>query len=253
MNIRSNRVKEKLAAGQLATIVSGSNDPDLIDQLGTLDVDGIWLEGEHGGVDYADLGNLTRACDLWGKTSVVRVMDNDYATIYRTLDRGAQGICVPHVNTRAEAEAVVEAAKFAPLGRRGMYTSRQGFGVDNYFKTANDQSLLIVLIEDIVAVKALDEILKVDHIDVFFVAPSDLATSMGQIGNMGAPEVQKTIDGAVASIVRAGRTAGTLVNTSNVEKYARMGVRVVMTSFFPWIQAGVKELNERAHVAAGRA
>jgi 4-hydroxy-2-oxoheptanedioate aldolase len=80
-------------------------------------------------VDYADLGNLTRACDLWGKTSVVRVMDNDYATIYRTLDRGAQGICVPHVNTRAEAEAVVEAAKFAPLGRAGMFTSRQGFGV----------------------------------------------------------------------------------------------------------------------------
>src|SRR5882762_6685709 len=116
MNIRPNRVKDKLAAGQVATIVSGTNDPDLIDQLGTLDVDGIWLEGEHGGVDYADLGNLTRACDLWGKTSVVRVMDNDYATIYRTLDRGAQGIVVPHVNTRAEAEAVVEAGKFAPLG-----------------------------------------------------------------------------------------------------------------------------------------
>ena len=120
MNIRPNRVKEKLAAGQVATILSGTNDPDLIDQLGTLDVDGIWLEGEHGGVDYADLGNLTRACDLWGMTSVVRVMDNDYATIYRTLDRGAQAIVVPHVNTRREAEAVVEAAKFAPVGKRGM-------------------------------------------------------------------------------------------------------------------------------------
>src|SRR5262245_22356306 len=163
VNIRPNRVKDKLAAGQIATILSGANDPDLIDQLGTLDVDGIWLEGEHGGVDYADLGNLTRACDLWGKTSVVRVMDNDYATIYRTLDRGAQGIVVPHVNTRAEADAVVAAGKFAPLGKRGMYTSRQGFGVGDYLKTANDQSLLIVLIEDIVAVRALDEILKVDH------------------------------------------------------------------------------------------
>ena len=253
MNIRANRLKQTIAAGKVATILSGSNDPDLIDQLGTLDVDGIWLEGEHGGVDYADLGNLTRACDLWGKTSVVRVMDNDYATIYRTLDRGAQGIVVPHVNTRAEADAVVEAGKFAPLGKRGMYTSRQGFGVDNYFKTANDLSLLIVLIEDIVAVKALDEILKVDHIDVFFVAPNDLATSMGHIGNMGHPDVQKTIDGALASIVRAGRTPGMLVNTGNVEKYARMGVRAVMTSFFPWIQAGLKELNERAAVASGRA
>ena len=244
MKIRPNRVKDKLAAGQVATILSGTNDPDLIDQLGTLDVDGIWLEGEHGGVDYADLGNLTRACDLWGKTPVVRVMDNDYATIYRTLDRGAQGIVVPHVNTRAEAEAAVEAAKFAPIGKRGMFTSRQGFGVDDYFKAANAQSLLIVLIEDIVAVHNLDAILKVDHIDVFFVAPNDLATSMGHIGNMGQADVQKTVDAALTKIVETGRTAGMLVNTANVERYTRMGVRALMTSFFPWIQAGVKELDD---------
>ncbi len=250
MNIRPNRVKEKLAAGQVATILAGTNDPDLIDQLGTLDVDGIWLEGEHGGVDYGDLGNLTRACDLWGKTSVVRVMDNDYATIYRTLDRGAQGIVVPHVDTRAQAEAVVEAGKFAPLGKRGMFTSRQGFGVGDYFKTANDQSLLIGLIEDIAAVRSLDEIVKVDHLDVFFVAPNDLATSMGHIGNMRHPDVQKTVDGAIKKIVEAGRVAGTLVNSANVERYTRMGVRCVMTSFFPWIQAGAKELIERAAAGA---
>lgn len=250
MKIRPNRVKQKLAAGQVATILSGTNDPDLIDQLGPLGADGIWLEGEHGGVDYSDLGDLTRACDLWGMTSVVRVMNNDYATIYRTLDRGAQGIVVPHVNTRAEAEAVVEAGKFAPLGKRGMFTSRQGFGVGDYFKTANDQSLLIVLIEDIAAVRNLDEILKVDHIDVFFVAPNDLATSMGHIGNMGHPEVQQTVDGALAKIVQSGRVAAMLVNAGNVERYTRMGVRVVMTSFFPWIQAGAKELIERAAAGA---
>jgi 4-hydroxy-2-oxoheptanedioate aldolase len=250
MSIRPNRVKQRLAAGEVATILSGTNDPDLIDQLGPLGPAGIWLEGEHGAVDYADLGNLTRACDLWGMTSVVRVMDNDYATIYRTLDRGAQGIVVPHVNTRAEAEAVVAAAKFAPLGKRGMFTSRQGFGVGDYLHTANDHSLLIVLIEDIVGVRNLDEILKVDHIDVFFVAPNDLATSMGQIGHMGHPEVQQTIDAALTTIVRSGRVAGTLVNTGNVERYTRMGVRAVMTSFFPWIQAGAKDLLERAAAGA---
>jgi len=250
VKIRPNRVKEKLAAGQVATIVAGSNDPDLIDQLGTLDVDGIWLEGEHGGVDYADLGNLTRACDLWGKTSVVRVMDNDYATIYRTLDRGAQAICVPHVNTRAEAEAVVAAGKFAPLGRRGMFTSRQGFGVDDYFQAANAQSMLMILLEDIAAIPHLDEILTVEHIDVFFVAPSDLATSMGHLGNPGHPDVQKTIDAALTKIVRAGRTAGTLVNTGNVERYTRMGVRALMAPFFPFIQAGAAELLARAAAGA---
>jgi len=243
-------VKQKLAAGKIATILAGTSDPDLIDQLGPLDVDGIWLEGEHGGVDYADLGNLTRACDLWGKTSVVRVLDNDYATIYRTLDRGAQGIVVPHVNTRAEAEAAVESAKFAPLGKRGMFTSRQGFGVGDYLKTANDQSLLIVLIEDIAAVRNLDEIVKVGPIDCFFVAPNDLATSMGHIGNMGHPEVQQTVDGAITRIAQAGRVAGTLVNSANVERYTKLGARVVMTSFFPWIQAAAKDLIDRAAAGA---
>jgi 4-hydroxy-2-oxoheptanedioate aldolase len=250
VNIRPNRIKQRLAAGEVATIVSGTNDPDLIDQLGPLGVDGIWLEGEHGGVDYADLGNLTRACDLWGVTSVVRVMDNDYATIYRTLDRGAQGIVVPHVNTRAEAEAVVASAKFPPLGRRGMFTSRQGFGVDDYIGTANDQSLLIVLLEDIAAVRNLDEILRVDHIDVFFVAPNDLAASMGHVGKMGHPEVQQTVDAALGAIVQAGRVAGMLVSAGNVERYTRLGVRLVMASFFPWIQAGARDLVERAQTGA---
>ena len=250
MNIRPNRVKQRIAAGQVATILAGTNDPDLIDQLGPIGAEGIWLEGEHGGVDWADIGNLTRACDLWGMTSVVRVMDNDYATIYRTLDRGAQGIVVPHVNTRAEAEAVVEAAKFAPLGKRGMFTSRQGFGVTDYLKTANDASLLIVLIEDIAAVRNLDDVLKVDHIDVFFVAPNDLATSMGLIGKLDHPDVQQTVNGAITKIVAAGRTAGTLVSSANVERYTRLGVRCIMTSFFPWIHAGAKDLMERAAAGA---
>jgi 4-hydroxy-2-oxoheptanedioate aldolase len=252
MEIRQNRVKQRLAAGQVATILAGSNDPDLIDQLGPLGADGIWLEGEHGGVDYADLGNLTRACDLWNMTPVVRVMDNDYATIYRTLDRGAQGIVVPHVNTKAEAQAVVEAGKFAPIGKRGMFTSRQGFGVGDYLKAANDQSLLIVLLEDIVAIKNLDEILSVDNIDAFFVAPSDLATSMGHIGDLGHPDVQRTIDDAIAKIVKSGRVAGTLVTLANVERYTKMGVRALMASFFPWIQAGAKDLMDRAAAAAKR-
>ena len=166
--------------------------------------DGVWIETEHGPIDYKDIPDLTRAADLWGMTSVVRVNQNVPGVIYRTLDVGAQGIVVPHVNTKAEAEAVVQAGKFAPIGERGMYGSRQSYGVDNYFAEANDQSLLIVLIEDIVAVNNLDEILTVDNIDVFFVAPSDLAQSMGLIGQLSHPEVTGTIAGAIEKIALRG-------------------------------------------------
>ena len=154
-----------------------------IDALGPSNFDGVWLEGEHGPLDYADIGNLGRACDLWGMTSLARVrkaMDQvDENTIYRTLDRGVQGIIVPHVNTRAEAEMVVAASKFKndefPMGRRGMFLSRQGFGVSDYYMKANHETMAVILIEDIIAVNNLPDILKVDHIDVFHVAFADLA------------------------------------------------------------------------------
>ena len=117
--------------------------------------------------------------NLWGMTSITRVNRNDQGLIYRTLDCGAMGICIPHVNTKAEAQNVVDGAKFAPTGHRGMFTSRQGYGVDDYFDVANLQTLVVVLIEDIVAVNNLGDILTVDHIDVFFVAPSELSDFYG--------------------------------------------------------------------------
>ena len=249
MKIRPNRIKHKLAVGGTAYVVSGITHPDDIDAFGPVGFDGVWLEGEHGAVDAAELGNLTRACDIWGMTSVVRINRNDQALIYRTLDRGAQAIVVPHVNTKEEAQNVVDGGKFAPIGYRGMYTSRQGYGVSNYYEVANDETLLIVLIEDIVAVRNLDEILTVDHIDVFFVAPSDLGTSMGHIGNWQHPEVQNTVDETLARIQAAGRTAGTLGSNETVAKHIEAGTRFFLTSTGPWIAAGAADFMSRAENA----
>ena len=246
MQIRQNRIKRKLAAGEPAYVVAGLNDPDDIDAFGPEGFDGVWLEGEHGPVEAAELGNQTRACDLWGLTSVVRVNLNEQGLIYRTLDRGAQGIVVPHVNTKAEAQNVVAGGKFAPLGHRGMFTSRQGYSVSDYFHIANDETLLVVLIEDIIAVNNLDEILTVDQIDVFFVAPSDLATSMGLIGDWRNPKVQKTIDDALAKIQAAGRVAGTLADSESVEKYVRAGVRFLLAGAQAWLSAGSSEYIKRS-------
>jgi len=246
MNIRPNRVKEKLAAGKTVYVVCGLNDSDSIDQFGPVGFDGVWLEGEHGPVDFGDIADLTRACDLWGMSSIMRINQNEQAIIYRAFDQGVQGICVPHVNTREEAENVVAGGKFAPIGQRGMFGSRQGYGVDDYFQQANSQTFLMVLIEDIVAVRNLDEVLEVDHIDVFFVAPSDLAASMGHIGDLGNAEVQQTIDDTLARIQQRGRVAGTLTNNDNVEKYAAAGVRFLFTSAAHWIKGGAEEFIRRS-------
>ena len=249
MEIRPNRIKRKLAEGGTAHVVSGFTHPDDIDAFGPIGFDGVWLEGEHGAVDAAELGNLTRACDIWGMTSVVRINRNDQGLIYRTLDRGAQGIVVPHVNTKEEAQNVVDGGKFAPIGYRGMFTSRQGYSVPDYFKVANNETLLVILIEDIVAIRNLDKILTVEHIDVFFVAPSDLATSMGHISDIQHPEVQNTIDDTLARIQAAGRIAGTLATNKTVAKYSAAGVRFLMTGVQSWLAAGAAEFISRSENA----
>jgi 4-hydroxy-2-oxoheptanedioate aldolase len=245
MEMRINRVKEELGSGKVACVASGLTHADDMDAFGPSGFDGVWIEGEHGGMSFEDLGNVTRACDLWQMTSVVRVNRNDQNLIYRTLDRGAQGIVVPHVNTRAEAENVVAGGKFAPAGQRGMFVSRQGYGVRDYFQRANDASLLIILIEDIVAAGNLDEILKVDHIDVFFVAPSDFAASMGYIHDPGNAVVKAKIKETLERIVASGRTAGTICTNETAAQFVEIGAKFLLTSAAAWIQSGATDFLGR--------
>jgi len=247
MELRTNRAKQKLANGEIVTVVMGITHPDDIDAVGPIGFDGIWLEGEHGATEAADLGNLTRACDMWGMTSVARVNQNEQGLIYRTLDRGAQAIVVPHVNNASEARNVVEGGKFTPKGKRGMWTSRQGYDVDNYLHKANDETMLIVLIEDIIAWDNLDEIIAVDDIDVFFVAPSDFAASMGHMGDLQHPDVVAKINDALTRIIAAGRNAGALATNENVAAYVDMGVRFFMTEAGPWIASGFNQFLTNAN------
>jgi 2-keto-3-deoxy-L-rhamnonate aldolase RhmA len=244
--IRPNRAKEKLAAGQAVTTISGLSSSEIIDFMGPLGFDAAWIEGEHGSVTWEQLGDMTRACDLWGMASITRVTANEPWLITRTLDRGSMGIVVPHVNTKEDAEKAAKSAKYAPLGYRGMFGGRQSYGVGDYFHQANNQTMVIVLMEEDVALKNLDEILEVDDIDVFFVAPSDLAQTMGHIGNPGHPEVQKAIDDAISKIIAAGRVAGTLVNDENVARYLEQGVRFTMTSWNAWVARGGAAFLEKA-------
>ena len=224
-NLRQNKAKKNLNDGKIVSVPMGPLNGDLIEHFGPLGFDAMWLEGEHGPVDFNNIPDLTRACDLWDMTPIVRVHQNAPATIYRTFDLGAQAITVPHINTKDEALSVVDSGKFAPIGNRGSFTSRQGIGVDNYFSQANDQTMLIVLIEDIIAVNNLDEILEADNIDVFFVAPGDLAQTMGFPGGANRSEVKEVVEGAIRKISSSGKIAGTLAGTEAVGSYIELGAR----------------------------
>lgn len=244
--LRENRIKKKLERGEVATVVEGFHTAEIVDFLGPLGFDGVWVENEHGAIDFREIQNITRSCDLWEMTSLIRVNRVDYGLIYRTLDQGAQGVIVPHLDTAEQAREVVRAAKYAPIGARGMFTSRQAHGLDvgEYFERANDETLIVVMIEDVKAVENLPEILKVDHIDVFFVAPSDLAQSMGLIGQMNHPKVQQTISDTVKRIADSGRTAGAIAWESTVDEIVGAGARFLMTSWLAYVTEGAQRYLE---------
>ena len=248
-SIRINGAKQKLQNGEVVTTISGLQSSDIIDFLGPIGFDAAWIECEHGPVDWEALGDMTRACDLWGMASITRVNSNDPGLITRTLDRGSMGIVVPHVNSREAAEQAAQSVKYAPLGYRGMFGGRQSFGVGDYFHQANDQTMVIVLLEEVEALANLDEILTVPDIDVFFVAPSDLSQPMGHIGNAEHPEVQRAIADAIAKITAAGKVPGTLVNDGNLEAYVQKGVRFLMTSWNTWVARGAAEFVKKAAAA----
>ena len=103
---------------------------------------------------------------------------------------------------------------------------------------ADDYSLLVILIEDIIAYQNLDEILEVDHIDVFFVAPSDFAASMGHTGDANHPEVVETMNDAFRRIEAAGRNSGATCSETDLSRYLDLGAKFLLTSIGPWLSQG---------------
>ncbi len=239
--LRVNRVKARLKEGKTATVVGGLNSPEVIDFMGPMGFEGIWIETEHGAITWEQVANMTRSCDLWGMTSIARVNSNTPWLIGRTLDVGVMGVVVPHVNSRENAQAAVEGALYGPQGHRGMWSSRQSYGVQDYHRVANEQTMVIALLEERRAMDNLEEILSVEEVDVFLIGPGDLSQSMGLTGQANHPDVQAVVDRAIEQIVGAGRTAGAIATQGNVERLYGQGVRFFLANWQEWLSRGASD------------
>jgi 4-hydroxy-2-oxoheptanedioate aldolase len=223
-----NRLKRKLQANTISLISGNHESSDLVDFTGSLGLfDAVWIDMQFGGVTVERLGDLSRAADLWGMSSLVRVRANDPSLIAQVLSTGVQGVIVPRVATKGEAESVVEAAKFPPLGHRPASGGRRSYGRGPYADrtAANDETIVAVMIEDIEAVENVDSIVQVPHVDMFFVAHYDLALSMGLGTEVDNPALVDAYDRAVRAIVSAGRVAAGVVKDAELDKYLAMGMR----------------------------
>ena len=234
-------MKAKLAAGEPALGVSVMfPSPQLVEMLGAFGVDWVLLDCEHGALTPDSVELMAMAAKASGMTPIARPATRSAEHIAQVLDRGVLGVQVPHVVTADDARAAVQAVKYHPLGRRGLAAGTRSarydadasdahFSMADYVRAANDATLIAVQIEDKAALPNLDSILKVDNIDVFFIGPSDLSQSLGHPGNPKAPAVAQAIDGCLARIRAAGKTAGMPSGVDNVAEVLGKGVRYVYT------------------------
>lgn len=246
--MQTNLLKQKLVAGLPATVIAPfASSAGLVELLGHMGFDGVFIDGEHGPTGWEDAEHMIRAAEVAGYSSVVRVDHPDVATITRALDRGAGGIQVPHVNSAAEAEAIARHARYAPLGDRGWSGWRAALGEDpaGYAARANAQTLVVIMLEEMAALDALDDILRVEGVDVFFVAPGDLAQSMGLPGEAGHPRVVGAMEDAFRRIHAAGRVSGTLTTPDLLDRHLELGVQFLYLNLAAVLGPAAATLNQR--------
>lgn len=189
----------------------GIPSPAVVEMVGCAGFDFAILDCEHGPTGIETLENMVRAAEAVGLASIVRVPEASAAAIMAAVETGADAIMVPHVASAAAARRVVDHACYPPLGRRGMNfmsrAARYGAGDRGTFIAGErDRLTVIAMVEDAEALPHVGAIARTEGIDVIFVGPNDLATSLGHPGDVAHPDVVA----AIAGIRRDVRVAGDL-------------------------------------------
>jgi 4-hydroxy-2-oxoheptanedioate aldolase len=209
------RVLQKLRAGDFVRVAGMSRvkEPWLAEVIGWCGFDVIWFDMEHRAFSYDAIDPISLACRSTGIDLMVRVLKSGYMDPMRTLEFGANGIMVPHVKSAVEARQWVEWTKYPPLGRRGF----DGAGVDSrymladpleHLKTRNEETFLVIQIEDPEAVDCVEEIAAVEGVDLLFVGPGDLSIAYGVPLQSQHALVQNAIDRVAAATSKTGKWWG---------------------------------------------
>lgn len=208
-----NLLKEKILKGKkvIGTFFElGSNTA--VECLGISGLDFLIIDTEHGPFETESSMDLIRAAELRNITPFVRIKEISRSSVLRNLDIGAKGLIVPCVETIEQVENLVEWAKYHPIGRRGFFMARSaGYGyddfaqnVDEYFKTCNNETLLIPQCETKGCLENIESIVNIEGVDGIFIGPYDLSIGMGKPAQFGDPEFIE----AIARVLKACKDAG---------------------------------------------
>ncbi|MBA7573024.1 5-keto-4-deoxy-D-glucarate aldolase [subsurface metagenome] len=210
-------------------------EPAVVEILGYSGFDFVIIDAEHGPISIESIQNLLRAAESVNTTAIIRVGNNDEILIQRALDIGAQGVQIPQINSKFDAAKAISSAKYSPEGKRGVcrfvraanYSSMDKF---EYFKVANEETLVIIHIEGSEGIDNLDEILSIVRggIDVIFIGPYDLSQSLGLSGQLDHPLVIEKMKEVVCKCKKNKIAVGTFVDDVDTAKiWVSMGVQYI--------------------------
>src|SRR5260370_6618410 len=189
------RAQPSVAGRPVIGTILSREAPEVAEMLVACGFDWLFIDMEHGPYSVRSLQLMLQAIPD-SCSAIVRIPENSPVWIKKVLDTGCDGIIVPLVNSAAEALAAVQAAKYPPLGTRGVGIARaHGYGMQfaEYVKAANDHVAVIIQIEHVEAVRNIDAILAVPGIDGVQIGPYDLSGSMNMLGDVGSEAVQSML------------------------------------------------------------
>jgi 4-hydroxy-2-oxoheptanedioate aldolase len=238
-----NRIRQALTEGRVSfgawSTLAGSLAAEL---LGGAGFDWVIIDAQHGGLTISDLLPMIQALQLGGTAPVVRVPWTDAATIMRVLDFGAAGVIVPMVSTPEEASLAAAAMRYPPAGIRSFGPTRGGFASTS---AANDEVVLLVMIETAEGLERVDEIVATPGVDGLFLGPVDLGLSLGQPLDWTGTNsvVAEATDKVVAAATRAGRFVGTVsFGADQARDLVRRGIRfLTLGADAGYLRAGIAQ------------
>jgi len=203
-----NTAKQKLKEGK--EIVGSSvysPDPNIYCAMATAGFDFLWIERQHSTLEYADIAKMIYSCRGATAMPFLRIPDATESEIQKATDIGVLGIIVPTVETAEKAQAAVQWAKYPPFGKRSQGESQAPamYGRD-YRQTANDNMMVIIMIESPAGVANLEKIVAVPGIDVIFVGSGDLGSFSGF--KQGSPEYEALLTKIRDTTLKAGLKLG---------------------------------------------
>ena len=210
----------------------------LAGQMARLPIEGVCLDMQHGMIGFSDAVPMIAAINAAGRAAIVRCLWNEPGIVGQALDAGAAAVIAPMVNTAAQAEALVKAAKYPPIGGRswGGYTALQASGLQpaEYLKQANRLTQVFAMVETVEALANVEAIAATPGLDGLFVGPSDLSITLSNgaaIDKLGAETItamQRIAAAAKANNLVAGAFGG---GADVIRAYRKLG--------YTFIAAGV--------------